>query len=234
MAKTNKLSAQVRSGVGRTAVRKIKTAGLVPAVMYSKKDEALNLQVNAREISLLLSHATSEHILVDLEIADGAQVTNKLALIQEVQHHPLRRNVLHVDFHAVRADERIHAKIPVETIGESTGVKNKGGTLEIILHELDVECLPMDLPEVIRIDITTLDVGQSLHIKEIAMPNGVHPKLSGDVAIIHVSAPRTEVAAEGDAAGPEVLKEKKPGGKAAAAKAPAGKAAPAAKPAGKK
>src|SRR5687768_14474969 len=104
MAKQVKLKAQTRAGAGTPVAKQIRREGLVPAVIYGKKQQALNLSVSAREISNLLSHATSEHLLVDLEIADGAQVTNSLALIQEVQHHPLRGDVVHVDFHAVSAD----------------------------------------------------------------------------------------------------------------------------------
>ena len=97
MAKQLKLSAQTRSVVGRTAVKKIKAQGLVPATIYGGHDQPVNLSLNKREISTLLAHATSEHFLVDLEIADGSAKSSRLALIQEVQHHPIRRDVLHDD-----------------------------------------------------------------------------------------------------------------------------------------
>src|SRR5215217_7604491 len=114
MAKQLKLSAQVRTSAGRSAVRKIKQQGLVPAVIYGAKQQAQNLQLNAREIQNLLSHATGENLLVELEIAGEGHNAKSLALIQQVQHHPLKGNVVHVDFHAVSADEKIHAEIPVE------------------------------------------------------------------------------------------------------------------------
>jgi large subunit ribosomal protein L25 len=183
-------------------------------VVYGGHDQPIPLQVNAREISNLLSHATSEHILVDLHIANGAETSNRLALIQEVQHDPIRRNVLHVDFHAVRADEKIHAQIPVEAYGEPSGVKNFGGILEIALHSLDIECLPKDLPEIIRIDVSALNVGEAIHVKDIALPEGVHTRHDGELTVVRVAAPKVEVesttAAEAAAAtGPEVIKEKK-------------------------
>ena len=213
MAKQLKLSAQTRSTVGRSAVNKIKAQGLVPACIYGGHDKPQNLTLNKREISNLLSHATSEHVLVDLEIADGGKTSSLLALIQEVQHHPLKRDVLHVDFHAVRADEKLHAEIPVEPFGEPAGVKNFGGILEIALHSLEVECLPKDLPELIRIDVSGLNVGEAIHVKDIALPEGVSVRADGDLTVVRVAAPKVEVepvaAVAAAAAGPEVIKEKK-------------------------
>lgn len=214
MAKQQTVSAQPRTGVGRSAVNKLKQQGLVPAVVYGGHDKPQPLQVNARDISNLLSHATSEHILVDLQIADGGQTVNRLALIQEVQHDPIKGSVLHVDFHAVRADEKIHAQIPVETLGEPSGVKNFGGILEIALHSIEVECLPKDLPEIIRIDVSALNVGEAIHVKDITLPEGVHTRHDGDLTVVRVAAPKVEAeptpAAEAAAAaGPEVIKEKK-------------------------
>ncbi len=232
MAKQLKLSAQTRSVIGRSAVNKIKAQGLVPASIYGGQDQPVNLSLNKREISNLLAHATSEHVLVDLEITDGSAKTNRLALIQEVQHHPIRRDVLHVDFHAVRADEKLHAEIPVEPFGEPAGVKNFGGILEIALHSLSIECLPKDLPDLIRIDVSGLGVGESIHVKDIALPEGVIAHADGELTVVRVAAPKVEIEpAPGAAAGPEVIKEKKDD--AAAAKPAAGAKAPA-KPADKK
>ena len=231
MAKQLKLSAQTRSVVGRTAVKKIKAQGLVPATIYGGHDEPVNLSLNKREISNLLLRATSEHVLVDLEIVDGDEKSSRLALIQEVQHHPIRRDVLHVDFHAVRADEKLHAEIPVEPFGEPAGVKNYGGILEIALHSLSIECLPKDLPELIRIDVSGLGVGEAIHVKDIALPEGVVAHADGDLTVVRVAAPKVEIEpAPGAAAGPEVIKEKKDD---AGAK-PAAGAKAAAKPADKK
>ena len=216
MAKQLKLKAQVRSAVGARQSRKLGRIGIVPANIYGKGSEALSLQIEKKEITKLLAKATSEHVLVDLEI-EGAE--NRLALIQEVQHHPLRRDVLHVDFHAVKADEVIHAAIPVETFGEADGVKNYGGVLEFAIHEIEIECLPKDLPEIIRVDVSALGVGQSIHVRDLALPEGVTAKTSADLTVVAVNAPRVEAEpAAGAATQPEVLKEKKPADAKAAAK----------------
>jgi large subunit ribosomal protein L25 len=213
MAKQTKLSAQTRAQAGRTAVKQIKQQGFVPAVIYGGKEQPLNLQLSAREITNLLAHATSEHFLVDLEIAGDGKTTNRLALIQEVQHHPLRGDILHVDFHAVSADEKLHSEVPIETTGEAAGVKNHGGLLEMSLHALEVECLPQDLPEVISIDVSALGIGDAIHVKDLQLPSGVTARADGDLTVVRVSAPTVAVEpAPGEAAAaPEVIKEKKEG-----------------------
>ena len=218
MAKQLKLKAQVRANSGRPAARKLRSQDIVPASICSKGEDSQLVQVDKKEITKLLAHATSEHVLVDLEIADGGKTSNRLALIQEVQHHAVRRDIIHVDFHAVRADEVLHAAIPVEPIGEPNGVKNFGGVMEVAIHELDVECLPKDLPEVIRIDVSALNVGESIHVRDLQLPEGVVAKASPDLTVIAVSAPRVEaevVPVAGEApAQPEVIKEKKEEAKA--------------------
>src|SRR5688572_14004307 len=217
MAKQLKLKAEVRSGAGRPVAKKLRRQGVVPASICSKGEDSQLVQVDKKEITKLLAHATSEHVLVDLEVVDGGKSTNRLALIQEVQHHPVRRDVMHVDFHAVRADEKLHALIPIEPVGEPTGVKNYGGVLEIAVHELDVECLPKDLPEIIRIDVTALNVGQSIHVRDLQLPEGVTSRMSGDLTIITVASPRVKaepVAGAEAATQPEVLREKKEDAKA--------------------
>ena len=214
MAKQTKIKAAVRSQIGGRASRKLATSNLVPANVYGKDVPSLSLQLDKREITNVLAHATSEHILVDLEISENGGTTNRLALIQEVQHHPLRRDVVHVDFHAVKADEVIHAAIPIEPVGEADGVRNFGGVMEVALHEIEVECLPKDLPEILRVDVSALGLGQSIHVRDLALPEGVTARANGDLTVISVAAPRVEAEpAAGAAAGaaePEVLKEKKP------------------------
>jgi len=214
MAKQIKLSAQARVGVGRSAVRKIKSQGLVPGVVYGANLQVQHVQLSAREVHDVLAHATGEHFLVELEIASGGDKTNRLALIQEVQHHPLRRDVLHIDFHAVSEDEKIHASVPIESVGEPAGVKNSGGLLEAPMHSLEVECFPRDLPDVIRVDVSALNIGQSLHVRDLQLPSGVAARGDQDLTVVRVTAPITAEAApttvEAVVAQPEVIKEKKP------------------------
>ena len=228
MAKQVKLTAERRTATGRSAVRKLKATGAVPAVMYGSKDKPQALQVSRRDINALLSHAAGENILVELEI-DGK---NRLALVQEVQHAPLGGAVLHIDFHAVSQDEVIEADVPLEPMGTANGVKNMGGLLEQSLRTLAIECLPRDLPDVIRVDVSALNIGDAIHVREIQLPSGVSTRIQPDLTAFSVLAPTVEeepVAATAEAAaGPEVIREKKEepeGGAAPAGAAPKDKEA---------
>jgi len=222
MAKQVKLTAERRTALGRSAVRKLKATGSVPAVMYGAKDKPESLQVSKRDINALLSHAAGENILVELDIAGKTH----LALVQEVQHAPLGGAVLHVDFHAVSQDEVIQADVPLEPTGMANGVKNMGGLLEQSLRSLAIECLPRDLPDVIRVDVSALDIGDAIHVREIQLPAGVTTRIQPELTAFSVLAPTVEeepVAATAEAAtGPEVItakKEEPEGGAAPAAAA---------------
>jgi len=226
MAKQVKLTAERRTALGRSAVRKLKAKGVVPAIIYGAKDKAEPLQVSRRDISAMLSHAAGENILVELEIAGKS----RLALVQEVQHAPLGNAILHVDFHAVSMDEVIQADVPLDPIGIANGVKNMGGLLEQNLRSLAIECLPRDLPDVIKVDVSALDVGDAIHVREIPLPAGVTTRVQPDLTAFSVLAPTVEeepVAAEAEApTGPEVIREKKEEPEAAAASGAKEKAAP--------
>ena len=219
MAKQVKLSAQRRSALGRSGVRKLKATGAIPAVIYGGKNKPESLQVSRREITNILSHASGENILVELEIDGG----NRLAMVQEIQHAPVGGDILHIDFHAISMDEMIEADVPIEPVGIANGVKNFGGLLEQSLRMLSIECLPRDLPDVIRVDVTELNIGDAIHVREISLPSGVTAKNQPDLTAITVVAPMVEeapVAAEAVTA-PEVITEKKAeGAEGAAAAAP--------------
>jgi len=226
MAKQVKLTAERRTATGRSAVRKLKAMGVVPAVIYGAKDKAEPLQVSRRDINAMLSHAAGENILVELEIAGKS----RLALVQEVQHAPLGNAILHIDFHAVSMDEVIQADVPLEPTGVANGVKNMGGLLEQNLRSLAIECLPRDLPDLITVDVSALNVGDAIHVREIQLPPGVTTRVQPDLTAFSVLAPTVEeepVAAAVDAAaGPEVIREKKEDPEAAAAGAAKDKGAP--------
>lgn len=205
-------------------VKQLRASGRVPAVIYGGQAKAENLELLAEELDDLIHHSVSENILVDLAIKDAAGA-NRLALVQEVQHHPLHGNVLHVDFHEVSPDEKVTIMVPVETTGEAVGVKSGGGVLEHVLFKIKVRALPRDLPEQIVVDVTTLEVGKSIHLGEIIAPEGVEILGDKKVSVISVALPKTEAeeaaeAAEGaaPAAGDvEMLKEKKEDGTEGAA-----------------
>jgi large subunit ribosomal protein L25 len=210
MAKQVKLTARPRSESGRNAVKTIRTRGSVPAVIYGHHRTPANLEVSHRELEILLSHAVGENILVDLEIQDGANKSNQLSLIQEVQRHTLRNQILHVDFQAVSMTEKITADITVEPFGEAEGVKNFGGLLEQSIRSISIRCLPQDLPEIIKVDVSALKIGDSIHIRDLQLPKGVEADVDADLTVFIVAEPAVAVEAPaGAATAPEVIKEKK-------------------------
>jgi large subunit ribosomal protein L25 len=212
MAQQVKLKAQKRTVIGRNAIKLIKKEGLVPGVVYGSQAEPMALQVSARELTSVLAHASSEHVLVELEIVDDGQSSNRLALIQEVQHHPLRRELLHVDFHAVSTTEKITSEVPIEAVGDPLGVRTFGGLLEYSLRSLEVECFPQDLPGIVRIDVSNLNIGEALHVRDIPLPSGVEALTDADLTVVSVVASRVgeEVTETAEApTTPEVITEKK-------------------------
>ncbi len=211
MAKQVKLSAARRTATGRSAVRKIKAQGAVPAIIYGGKNKPEALQVSKRDISLMLSHASGENILVELEIE--GEKAGRLALVQEVQHAPLGGDILHIDFHAVSMNEMIEADVPLEPTGTAEGVKTFGGLLEQNLRSLEIECLPRDLPDVITVDVSHLNIGDSIHVRELPLPHGVTTRVPADLTVFSVLAPTVEeepvVAASEAPTAPEVITAKK-------------------------
>jgi large subunit ribosomal protein L25 len=212
---SNQVSLKVthRVALGRNAVKKVKSAKAVPAILYGGGNEPEPLQVERRAIDTLLAHAVGENILVNLEIEKDGKSAIRLALINEVQHHPVNRTVLHVDFKAVSMNEALVAEIPIEPLGEATGVKNYCGLLEQSLRSIEVECLPKDLPEIIRVDVSNLNLGNALHVRDLPALAGVKYLSDGEVTVFLVSEPKVSdetPAGEGAPTEPEVLREKKP------------------------
>ncbi|MGV3773787.1 MAG: 50S ribosomal protein L25 [Verrucomicrobiales bacterium] len=219
--KSVSLTAYPRTLNKRIGSKKVRANDRVPAVIYGGKDAPRNLEIANKDFENLLHHSVSENILVDLDVtgADTGKAKH-LALVQEIQHHALSGKIIHVDFREVSENEKVTVTVPVETVGESVGVKTNGGVLEHVLFKLKVRALPKNLPAVLTLDVSNLEVGQSIHIGDIQPPEGVEILGNKDISVISVAAPLTEAAetAAADAAAtpgqPEMIKEKKDDAKA--------------------
>jgi large subunit ribosomal protein L25 len=213
MSNQASLKASRRTALGRNAVKKVKAAEAVPAILYGRGVEPQPLQLERRAIDTVLSHAVGENILVNLVIEDGGPSAPRLALINEVQHHPVNRSILHIDFQAVSMTETLVAEVPIEPTGEADGVKTGGGLLEQSLRAVEVECLPQDLPDIVRVDVSHLGLGSALHVSDLPALPGVKYLLDGEVTVFLVSESKVSeeaAPAEGAATEPEVINEKKP------------------------
>ena len=229
------LTAYSRSLNGRGGAKKLRSNGRVPAVIYGRQGPAQNLEINGKELDDLIHHGASENLLVDLALT-GDPRPKRLALVQEVQHHPLSGHVLHLDLHEVSETEKVTIMVPVEPTGEAVGVKTGGGVLEHVLFKIKVRALPKDLPEVLHVEVSHLEIGKAVHLGDIKPPAGVEILGDKNVSVLAVAAPITEeqeaAAAEAAAAAPgevEMIKEKKEEGEEGAAPAKPGEKGAAAK-----
>ncbi len=220
------LNAFPRTVLKRSAVKKLRATGRIPAVIYGSKTQPKPLEVDSKELKDVIHHAASENVLLDLKIGGN----NHLALIQEVQHHGLDGHILHIDFHEVAENEKVTVTVPVEPVGEAVGVKTGGGVLEHVLFKIKVRAFPKDLPEAIHVDVSHLEIGKSIHLGDIKLPEGVEAIGKKELSVLAVAAPVTEAqeaaATEAGAAAGEVemIKEKKEDGTEGAAPAKGEKA----------
>lgn len=210
--KSVSLTAYPRTLSKRIGSKKVRSSDRVPAIIYGGKNAPKNLEVDNKAFGDVLHHSVSENILVDLSIGGESK---RLALIQEIQHHALSGKIIHVDFREVSENEKVTVTVPVETVGEAVGVKVGGGVLEHVLFKVKVRALPKDLPAVLNIDVTALEIGKSIHIGDIQAPEGVEILGNKDISVLSVAAPLTEAAETAAADGaasptqPEMIKEKK-------------------------
>lgn len=226
MAKQVSLKASSRNGVGRTQARKTRAVHMIPAIIYGSHTQPIPIQVDSKELESVFKHATSENMLVDLTLDEGGKTSNRLAFIQEIQHHPLKDTIQHLDFLEIRANERLKARVAIVAKGEPEGVKTGGGILEQLLRELEVECLPKDLPDLIEVDVSALLVGSNIHVGQIKAPANVTILSHADVTLFSVSAPVKEESLVPSAATPtepELIKKKKEGEETESTPAAAGK-----------
>ena len=192
------LSAETREGIRKGANRKLRATGRVPAVLYGKDAEPTLLSVDAREAERLFQQISVENTIIELQVkGDGAKVQ---ALVREVQVATLRPDLLHIDFYKIQKGVKLEVEIPVHLLGIPNGVRNDGGVLEQLIHEIPVRCLPDQIPEAIDFDVTGLDLQDSLHVSDLTIPEGVEVLMDLERTLCVVSVPR--VIAEPAAAEP--------------------------------
>ncbi len=208
------LEASLRNELGSAKVSQLRRKGSVPAIVYGAGKKSIPIQLNRTAFIRLLHGHRPESVVINLNIKDDPKHKNLKVMIKELQQHPVKGDVIHVDFNEISLTKVIKARVPVVTKGEAPGVKQEGGSLDHILWEIEVECLPTQIPKELVVDISNLKIGDSIAIKDIVFPEGVKVLHSPEAAVISVSAPikaeEVVAAAEGVAVQePEVIKEKK-------------------------
>ena len=207
---TATLSATLRSESGKGAARALRRAGSVPAVIYGHKREPMSLSIVTRELERLLERVAAGSTVVELSIDGKVSRT----IIREIQKHPFKKQLVHVDFQELVAGEKITVSIPLIVVGTSVGVRSSGGVLDQTLRELEVSVDPSSIPNHIDVDVSALDVGDSVHVRDLTLPEGITVITDADASVVVVAAPKvnaTDAAADAAAASaePEVLRAKK-------------------------
>ncbi|MBC2696094.1 MAG: 50S ribosomal protein L25/general stress protein Ctc [Desulfobacteraceae bacterium] len=185
------LKANIRNFVGKGQARALRRAEKIPAVLYGPETEAVLLSVSVKDLEKALKKSTANQAILNLTIHNGEN-TSRPAMLKELQIHPVSRNYQHIDFYEISMDRKIKIKVPVAVKGKSQGVE-EGGILQIIRRELEILCLPAEIPETIDIDITDLDIGDSIHVKEIPLHGDIEIPADVNFTVITIVSPKAEV-----------------------------------------
>src|SRR5881296_4507428 len=187
MAQTVSLSATVREETGKGAARQARFQKKVPAVIYGHGRETQALSVGAKALEKALTGVEPESTIIELAV-DGKKTR---ALIREIQRHPLRPDIIHVDFYEIHAEEKVKLKVPVHLVGNPDGVRNAGGVLDQVTREVEIEVLPEHIPDRVELDVTALKIGDSLHVRDLSIASATI-LTSADLTIATVVPPRAE------------------------------------------
>lgn len=209
------IHAQQREATGKEAAKRLRNAGLAPVIVYKKGKIGVNLAVKSVDLIHALHTSAGENVIIKLEYEKDGKKTHKTVIIKEMQHHPIRGNIMHIDFSEISLTQSIQVKVPIRPVGEAVGVKRDGGILEHVLWELDIECLPTQIPEKIDVNVDELEIGNSIHVKDLKVDNDIKILTDPEEVVMIVEHPKIEeepiaeeeVTEEG-AQEPEVIGEK--------------------------
>lgn len=212
MQKTVKLKATKRENLGKQSTKKLRLSKIVPAIVYGKGTNPIPLEVNGKELETVLRSGAGENVVISLQIEGVTNVKEKTVLISEIQHNPVNDHIIHVDFHSISLTEKIKVKVPIHEKGEAPGIK-EGGVIDHVHREIEVECLPTEIPNRIDVSVEKLNIGDAIYLKDIVLPPGVKCTLDPEEKILSILAPmKEEVAAPVEEVGavePELIKKER-------------------------
>ncbi len=183
------VSAQPREALGTRPVGRLRKEGKIPAVIYGKGKSNQNITLDGRAVGQALQNAVGK--LVTLKLANGSTETEEQVLITNLQHHPVKRSIIHIDFFRVAMDRPVTVKVSVKLVNEGQRV-NDGAILEMLLHQIEVTCLPGLLPDQIAVDVSALNIGETIQVRDLKLPSGIKIEASPDDVIVVAAAPRVE------------------------------------------
>ncbi|MDE2999103.1 MAG: 50S ribosomal protein L25/general stress protein Ctc [Gemmatimonadota bacterium] len=197
------LQAEVRTGTGKGEAKRIRRTGRIPAVVYGDRSASVACSVDARELATVL-HEHGRNTLLSLVVDNGEGRSEDTAIVKDLQHHPVGGHLLHADFYRISLTRTIVVEVRVESVGIPAGVRAEGGILEQLLHEVEVSCLPADIPDSIGFDVTNLNIGDSVHVSDLSVTGNVEIVTEGDRSLFVVVPPSVSQAEEEEE---EVLEE---------------------------
>ena len=182
------LKALKREGTGKGVARKLRQEGRVPAVLYGRELGTMHLSLDTHEAENLFHSISTENTIVDLKVEGVGELFQ--TLVREIQSHPFKSSLIHVDFLRIQAGVAVDVEVPLRLIGDPVGVKNSGGVLEQVLNELPVKCIPSKIPELIEVDVSELDINDSLHVYDLELDEGIKITVDEGRTICAVAIPK--------------------------------------------
>ena len=182
------LKAQKREGTGKGVARKLRQEGRVPAVLYGRELGTMHLSLDTHEAENLFHSISTENTIVGLKVEGVGELFQ--TLVREIQSHPFKSSLIHVDFLRIQAGVAVDVEVPLRLIGDPIGVKNSGGVLEQVLNELPVKCIPSKIPEFIEVDVSELDINDSLHVYDLELEEGINITVDEERTICAVAIPK--------------------------------------------
>ena len=209
-----KLDVQIRELIGKRGAKLTRQEDCVPAIVYGgKKRGPTAIKVDRRSYERVMQLHQGQSVVFRLDVLEGdKKLRDYSAIVKEEQHDPVSDKLLHIDFHRISLTKELEVKVPVATKGEAVGVKKDGGSLDHTIWELDIVCLPANIPEKLEVDVSELNIGDAIHVKDIVLPEGVKTNHDPEAILVSVVPPMKEVEAPGEEeeeAEPEVIKEQK-------------------------
>jgi len=204
------LTATIRNEKGKMPAKKLRRTGLIPGIIYGQNKETLMISVSAHDVNAVLHNPMGKNVFIDIEIEDNGKKIKELVMIKELQRNPVSNKLIHCDFYRIDTNKKIVCEIPIKEEGLAIGVK-AGGRFDHLMKSVFVKCLPDQMPEVFKFDITHLNINNVFYVKDLKFPEGIEPVTHRDIALARVAMPRVEVVEEvaAPAEGAEAPKEGK-------------------------
>lgn len=205
------LKATVRQEKGKQALKKLRQGGKLPAVVYHRGEAPVEISLEAKEFSRLAHAAAGENLLINLTIEKDKKGKGRPVIVKEIQHHPVKRNILHVDFNEISMNEKLIVEVEIVAVGEPIGVKQDGGMLDHPLRMIKIQCLPADIPKHIDVDVSGLQLNQSIHVRDLKLSDKIKVLTDAEMLLLQVKKHEEKVEEPVEAATQEVevIREKK-------------------------